>query len=198
MGVLLRKLESGLRGISHVIVDEIRKKRSFLLSMTNDVLSIDERDINTDFLLVLLKDMLNAYPQLKVILMSGIHLHFFLKIKDEDDDKYFLATIDVTLFREYFSNCSMIEIEGKTHPVQEYFLEDIIQLIHFQGNQFSSNQRRSNNKQRQMMDDDEDELGYEDSQGDDNEVQLSLIFSLSLLLDEFSSPIEGYQLQSNL
>jgi hypothetical protein len=33
VGVLLRKLESGLRGISHVIVDEIRKlpktKRSF-------------------------------------------------------------------------------------------------------------------------------------------------------------------------
>jgi hypothetical protein len=34
--------------------------------------SIDERDINTDFLLVLLRDMLNAYPQLKVILMSGM------------------------------------------------------------------------------------------------------------------------------
>jgi len=33
---------------------------------------IDERDINTDFLLVLLRDMLNAYPQLKVILMSGM------------------------------------------------------------------------------------------------------------------------------
>ncbi len=36
VGVLLRKLENGLRGISHVIVDEIH-----------------ERDINTDFLLVI-------------------------------------------------------------------------------------------------------------------------------------------------
>lgn len=33
VGVLLRKLEAGIRGISHVIVDEIH-----------------ERDINTDFL----------------------------------------------------------------------------------------------------------------------------------------------------
>lgn len=32
---------------------------------------VDERDINTDFLLVLLRDMLNVYPDLKVILMSG-------------------------------------------------------------------------------------------------------------------------------
>ncbi|CAF1685673.1 unnamed protein product, partial [Adineta ricciae] len=64
VGVLLRKLECGLRGISHIIVDEIH-----------------ERDINTDFLLVLLRDMLNVHPEMKVILMS--------------------ATIDVTLFREY-------------------------------------------------------------------------------------------------
>lgn len=35
VGVLLRKLENGLRGVSHVVVDEIH-----------------ERDINTDFLLV--------------------------------------------------------------------------------------------------------------------------------------------------
>lgn len=42
--------------------------------MKFDLLSFDfqdERDINTDFLLVLLRDMLNAYPQLKVVLMSG-------------------------------------------------------------------------------------------------------------------------------
>ena len=73
VGVLLRKLESGLRGISHVIVDEIRE--GLFLLWTKDIhlslFSTDERDINTDFLLVLLRDMLNAYPQLKVILMSG-------------------------------------------------------------------------------------------------------------------------------
>ena len=40
VGVLLRKLEHGLRGVSHVIVDEIH-----------------ERDLNTDFLLVVLRDI---------------------------------------------------------------------------------------------------------------------------------------------
>ncbi|CAF0826884.1 unnamed protein product [Rotaria sordida] len=131
VGVLLRKLESGLRGISHVIVDEIH-----------------ERDINTDFLLVLLRDMLNAYPQLKVILMS--------------------ATIDVTLFRQYFFNCSIVEIEGRTYDVREYFLEDIIQLLNFQPINSSLTSRKQNNKNRQLQDDDDD-LGYEDSQADDME-----------------------------
>jgi hypothetical protein len=37
---------------------------------------LDERDINTDFLLVLLRDMLKVYPELKVILMSGMFKRF--------------------------------------------------------------------------------------------------------------------------
>ncbi|XP_048394847.1 ATP-dependent RNA helicase A isoform X2 [Stegostoma tigrinum] len=94
VGVLLRKLEAGLRGISHVIVDEIH-----------------ERDINTDFLLVVLRDVVQAYPDIRVILMS--------------------ATIDTTMFREYYFNCPIIEVFGRTFPVQEYFLEDCIQMTRF-------------------------------------------------------------------
>ncbi|XP_062619282.1 ATP-dependent RNA helicase A-like isoform X1 [Saccostrea cucullata] len=94
VGTLLRRLENGLRGISHVIVDEIH-----------------ERDINTDFLLVLLRDMVQAYPQLRVLLMS--------------------ATVDTTLFSEYFGNCQVVEVYGRTHPVQEYYLEDCIQMLGF-------------------------------------------------------------------
>lgn len=52
----------------------------------------------TDFLLVLLRDMVHAYPQLRVILMS--------------------ATVDTTLFTEYFGNCQVVEVYGRTHPVQ--------------------------------------------------------------------------------
>jgi len=47
VGVLLRKLEAGLRGVSHIIVDEIH-----------------ERDVNSDFLLVILRDMVDTYPDL--------------------------------------------------------------------------------------------------------------------------------------
>uniref|UniRef100_A0A1A7WG96 RNA helicase n=1 Tax=Iconisemion striatum TaxID=60296 RepID=A0A1A7WG96_9TELE len=94
VGVLLRKLEAGIRGISHVIVDEIH-----------------ERDINTDFLMVVLRDVVQAFPEVRVVLMS--------------------ATIDTSMFREYFFNCPVIEVFGRTFPVQEYFLEDCIQMTNF-------------------------------------------------------------------
>ncbi|KAK8730414.1 hypothetical protein OTU49_007995 [Cherax quadricarinatus] len=94
VGVLLRKLEAGLRGVSHVIVDEIH-----------------ERDINTDFILIVLRDMVRAFPDLRIILMS--------------------ATIDISLFSEYFANPCLIEVPGRAYPVQEYYLEDCIELTKF-------------------------------------------------------------------
>lgn len=41
------------------------------------------------------------------------------------------ATIDITLFSEYFTNPVVIEIEGRSFPIQEYFLEDCIELTNF-------------------------------------------------------------------
>lgn len=67
--------------------------------------------MNTDFLLVVLRDMLSAYPELRVILMS--------------------ATIDDTLFREYFNNCPVVTVEGRLFPVETYFLEDTVELLQF-------------------------------------------------------------------
>ncbi|XP_010764518.1 putative ATP-dependent RNA helicase DHX30 [Notothenia coriiceps] len=56
VGVLLRKLQSNssLKGISHVVVDEVH-----------------ERDINTDLLLALLRSTLEVNPDLRVVLMSA-------------------------------------------------------------------------------------------------------------------------------
>uniref|UniRef100_A0A8C6T2E8 RNA helicase n=1 Tax=Neogobius melanostomus TaxID=47308 RepID=A0A8C6T2E8_9GOBI len=114
VGVLLRKLEAGIRGISHVIVDEIH-----------------ERDINTDFLMVVLRDVVQTYPEVRVILMS--------------------ATIDTSMFREYFFNCPIIEVHGRTFPVQEYFLEDCIQMTHFVP---PPNDRKKKDKDEEGGDDD--------------------------------------------
>jgi ATP-dependent RNA helicase A len=55
--------------------------------------------------------MIQTYPDLRVILMS--------------------ATIDTSLFSRYFGDCPIIEVEGKAYPVQEYFLEDAIEIVHF-------------------------------------------------------------------
>lgn len=56
VGVLLRKLQSNpnLKGISHVVVDEVH-----------------ERDINTDLLLALLQSCLKENSDLRVVLMSA-------------------------------------------------------------------------------------------------------------------------------
>ncbi|RMZ98165.1 ATP-dependent RNA helicase A [Brachionus plicatilis] len=131
VGVLLRKLENGLRGISHVIVDEIH-----------------ERDINTDFLLVLLRDMLLVNKSLKVILMS--------------------ATIDATLFKAYFNNCPIVDIFGQTYPVQEYFLEDIVQILNFSP---------SESERKKRKDDDDDEGDEDECAADDQDADCNAIIA---------------------
>ncbi|KAA3676381.1 ATP-dependent RNA helicase A [Paragonimus westermani] len=94
VGTMARKMESGLRGVSHIIVDEIH-----------------ERDVNTDFMLILLREMVQAHRDLRLVLMS--------------------ATIDTTMFVEYFGECSVLDIEGRTHPVEYYFLEDCIKMLNY-------------------------------------------------------------------
>ena len=110
-----------LDGISHVMIDEVH-----------------ERDINTDFLLVLLRALLRKRPELRVVLMS--------------------ATLDAESFSKYFAKVSTLkgvkgfETEGLTdgtegeteaslstpppapllsvptkprHPVEMFYLEDL-------------------------------------------------------------------------
>ncbi|XP_055346889.1 ATP-dependent DNA/RNA helicase DHX36-like [Paramacrobiotus metropolitanus] len=95
-GVLLQWLNSNrcLEGVSHVIVDEIH-----------------EQDILSDFLLIILKDLLNVRPDLRVILMS--------------------ATINAEKFSWYFGGCPLMTIPGFTFPVREMFLEDILSVTHY-------------------------------------------------------------------
>ncbi|XP_071780554.1 putative ATP-dependent RNA helicase DHX57 [Centroberyx gerrardi] len=90
-GVLLRRLEgeTDLKGVTHVIVDEVH-----------------ERTEESDFLLLVLKDLMVQRPDLKIILMS--------------------ATLNANLFSEYFYNCHTIHIPGRTFPVDQFFLEDAI------------------------------------------------------------------------
>ncbi|XP_022130411.2 dosage compensation regulator isoform X2 [Pieris rapae] len=128
VGVLLRKLEGGLRGVSHVLVDEVH-----------------ERDADTDFALILLRDMAHTYPDLRIILMS--------------------ATVDTTLFVNYFGNCPVIEVPGRTHPVQQYFLEDCVELTNFMPLPDTRKRKVSGKKANRNEEDDDDEeaaLGEEE------------------------------------
>lgn len=96
-GVLLRRLQCDpdLASVSHIFVDEVH-----------------ERDLNTDFLLIILKELLERRKNLKLILMS--------------------ATLNAEAFSSYFMGCPVVSIPGRAHPVQEYRLEDILELTRYQ------------------------------------------------------------------
>ena len=114
-GVLLRRLmrDPSLAGVSHVMIDEVH-----------------ERDINTDFLLVLLRALLRRRPELRVVLMS--------------------ATLDAESFSDYFAKTGgfdplagsgggdedaadrvappapLLSVPTKPrHPVEMFYLEDL-------------------------------------------------------------------------
>ncbi|XP_062934635.1 putative ATP-dependent RNA helicase DHX57 isoform X2 [Cynocephalus volans] len=95
-GVLLRRLEgdTALQGVTHIIVDEVH-----------------ERTEESDFLLLVLKDIVLQRPTLQVILMS--------------------ATLNAELFSEYFNFCPVITIPGRTFPVDQFFLEDAIAVTRY-------------------------------------------------------------------
>mmetsp|Transcript_14160 Transcript_14160/g.34361 ORF Transcript_14160/g.34361 Transcript_14160/m.34361 type:complete len:1240 (+) Transcript_14160:58-3777(+) len=92
-GILLRRLQCDpdLASVSHIFVDEVH-----------------ERDLNTDFLLIIVKDLLARRKDLKLILMS--------------------ATLNSDAFAKYFGGCAVVSIPGRAHPVQEFRLEDVLQL----------------------------------------------------------------------
>lgn len=94
VGILLRKLQGNprLEGVSHVIVDEVH-----------------ERDVNTDFLLILLKGIQKQNRQLRLVLMS--------------------ATGDNQRFSQYFGDCPVVKVPGFMYPVKEYYLEDIMSMV---------------------------------------------------------------------
>lgn len=95
-GILLRRLTSDpmLESITHVVVDEVH-----------------ERSEESDFLLLILKELLRKRADLKVILMS--------------------ATLNAALFSEYFDGAPVLEIPGRTFPVQQIFLEEILDRSRF-------------------------------------------------------------------
>ncbi|XP_069118914.1 putative ATP-dependent RNA helicase DHX57 [Argopecten irradians] len=72
---------------------------------------VHERSEESDFLMMYLKDMLPKRRDLKVILMS--------------------ATLNAQLFSDYFGGCCVIDIPGRTFPVDQYFLEDAVEFTRF-------------------------------------------------------------------
>jgi len=111
VGILLRRFENkeSMADVSHIIVDEVH-----------------ERSMDCDFLLVVLKQLIETNPHIKIILMS--------------------ASVNALRFSQYFNNCPVINIEGRTYPVESFYLEDIIELTGYTIEEDSEYAKKNNVK----------------------------------------------------
>jgi ATP-dependent RNA helicase DHX29 len=92
-GIVLRMLEGStdLSEITHLVLDEVH-----------------ERSIDSDFLLIVLKKLMEKRKDLRVVLMS--------------------ATVDAEKFARYLGNAPVLYVPGRTYPVRAHYLEDAVQL----------------------------------------------------------------------
>ncbi|KAI1432709.1 helicase associated domain-containing protein [Xylaria sp. CBS 124048] len=92
-GIVMRMLEGSneLREITHLVLDEVH-----------------ERSIDSDFLLIVLKKLLEKRKDLKVVLMS--------------------ATVDAERFSNYLGRAPVLNVPGRTFPVQVRYLEDALEV----------------------------------------------------------------------
>uniref|UniRef100_A0A6B2E9L8 RNA helicase n=1 Tax=Phlebotomus kandelakii TaxID=1109342 RepID=A0A6B2E9L8_9DIPT len=95
-GILLRRLQTDplLANVTYVIVDEVH-----------------ERSEESDFLLLILRELLEKRSDFRVILMS--------------------ATLNAKIFSEYFKGAPVMDIPGRTFPVEQLFLEDIVEQSNY-------------------------------------------------------------------
>lgn len=130
-GIVLRMLEGreSLSDVTHIIIDEVH-----------------ERSIDSDFLLIVLREILEHRKDLKVILMS--------------------ATVDAEKIAAYMGGCPVVRVPGRTFPVSAYYLEDVVELTRYRLDPHSDspyvarNKRAYGNKPRK---------GYEDAPPDDED-----------------------------
>ena len=72
---------------------------------------VHERTIDSDFLLIVLRKLMARRPNLKVVLMS--------------------ATVNSEQFSRYFNGAPIMNVPGRTFPVETKFLEDAIEATGF-------------------------------------------------------------------
>ncbi|PVV04558.1 hypothetical protein BB560_000945, partial [Smittium megazygosporum] len=101
-GILIQQLKNNpnLVGISAVIIDEVQ-----------------DRTIEVDFLLAILKNLVQKRTDLFVVLMS--------------------ATINAEHISKYFTGCRIFKIPGRTFLVDVHYIEDIIQCCNYRLGRYS-------------------------------------------------------------
>ncbi len=88
-----------------ILLSELQRDRELSQYDTLIIDEAHERSLNIDFILGYLKQLLPRRPDLKVIITS--------------------ATIDVERFSQHFDNAPVIEVSGRTFPVEVHYTGDV-------------------------------------------------------------------------
>ncbi|KAK0456451.1 P-loop containing nucleoside triphosphate hydrolase protein [Armillaria borealis] len=140
-GIALRMLEGGtgqggqgtaFDELTHIIIDEVH-----------------ERTIESDFLLIVLKSLLQQRSDLRVVLMS--------------------ATVDAVKISEFFGGCPILHVPGRTFPVEVNYLEDAVEFTKWSISENSPYARRFHDnfyRNKNRIDWSEDLAGVDDEDSD--------------------------------
>ena len=95
-GIVMRMLERSdeLQDITHLVLDEVH-----------------ERTLDSDFLLIVLRQLMVRRPSLRVLLMS--------------------ATVNAKRFSDYMGGAPILNVPGRTYPVETRYLEDAIEVAQY-------------------------------------------------------------------
>lgn len=95
------------------IVMRMLERADELQGITHLILDeVHERTLDNDFLLVVLRRLMARRPTLRVVLMS--------------------ATVNANRFAEYMGSAPILNIPGRTYPVETKFLEDAVEVSQYQ------------------------------------------------------------------
>lgn len=138
--------------ISHVVLDEVH-----------------ERSIDSDFLLIVLRRLMQKRPNLRVILMS--------------------ATLEAQRFSSYLGGVPVLDIPGRTFPVEMKYLEDAVELTGY---------RLSENEGNAAPDEDVDDMPTETAEGDSSGGVLATLDGYSKQTRETILNVDEYRLDYQL
>lgn len=94
-----------------VLVRILQGDKTFLQNTIVVIDEVHERSIDTDLIVILLKNLRGKIPGLKIVLMS--------------------ATVNVDVFKNFFGTLGTCHIEGRTFPIKDHYLDDILEDLDF-------------------------------------------------------------------
>lgn len=94
-----------------ILVKFLQNGDEFLNDTVLVIDEVHERSMETDLIIIMIKKLLAKFKNLRIVLMS--------------------ATVDTSVFKSYFTGLDTAHIKGRTFPIQDFFLDDVLQKVDF-------------------------------------------------------------------